>query len=178
MKHPLLPVLALGLFAAFAHANSGANPGVPPEFTHREAGQWLNSPPLTLAGLNGSVVLIEFWTFDCINCRRSVPWLRAAYARYHPAGLNVIGVHTPELPQERITANVRRAINDLKLEYPVMIDADFSYWKAFDNQYWPAFYLLGRSGTVVEYRIGEVHPGDANARALESAIERELAKPR
>lgn len=147
-----------------------------PEFTHADAAHWLNTPPLTLRQLHGRVVLVEFWAFDCINCRRSVPWLHALSDAYRDRGLVVVGVHTPELSNERVPDNIRRATTRLDIRYPVMIDDDYSYWRAMRNQYWPAFYLIDRVGRVGLTRFGETHPGDANASALESAIESELAR--
>lgn len=164
---PLLTTSARAREAGPAHA---------PEFTHADAAHWLNTSPLTLRQLRGQVVLVEFWAFDCINCRRSVPWLHALSDTYRERGLVIVGVHTPELSNERVSDNVRRATAALDIRYPVMIDDDSSYWRAMRNQYWPAFYLIDRSGSVRLARAGETHPGDANASALESAIESELAK--
>lgn len=172
-RHTLASILTLLICVSPALAANR-----PPEFNHVNANQWINSPPLTLKGLQGQPVLIEFWTFDCINCRRSLPWLKAAYAKYYPQGLQVVSVHTPELPRERVAANVRQAVTELGINYPVMLDMDFSYWNAFDNRYWPAFYLLDRSGIVVEHRIGELHSGTANATSFEAAIQRVLSASR
>lgn len=146
-----------------------------PEFTHRAPADWINSAPLTVAGLRGKAVLVEFWTFDCINCLRTVPWVRATEARYRAQGLVVVAVHTPELPQERLPANVRAAVKRLGIEVPVMIDGDFSYWKALGNQYWPAVHLYDRAGRHVLTEIGELHPGTPRARRVEVAIEQALA---
>lgn len=141
-----------------------------PEFTHAAPADWINSPPLTLAALRGQVVLVEFWTFDCSNCRNTLPWVKSIHARYADRGLKVVSVHTPELPQERVPANVRAAVKDLGITYPVMIDGDFSYWRALGNRYWPAFYLVDRDGRVVETAIGELHPGQRNGEQMEAAI--------
>jgi thiol-disulfide isomerase/thioredoxin len=97
-----------------------------PEFTHRAPADWINSAPLTLASLRGSVVLVEFWTFDCYNCRNTLPWLKAIHDEYGPRGLTVVSVHTPELEQERVPANVQAAVKKLGITYPVMIDGDYS----------------------------------------------------
>jgi thiol-disulfide isomerase/thioredoxin len=141
-----------------------------PEFTHRESSEWINSGPLTLESLRGSLVLIEFWTFDCYNCRNTLPWLKAIHSEYGPRGLKVVSVHTPELPQERDPANVRDAVKDLGIGYPVMIDGDFSYWRALKNRYWPAFYLVDRDGKIVLAAFGELHRGTQRGDAMEAAI--------
>ena len=147
-----------------------AAPAVAPEFTHRQASEWINSPPLTLAGLRGKVVLVEFWTFDCINCRRTLPWLAAMHERYRDDGLVIVSVHTPEFERERDPANVQAAVRQLEIAHPVMIDNDFSYWKALGNRYWPAFYLIGRSGRIEATEIGELHLREARGRRFEASI--------
>jgi thiol-disulfide isomerase/thioredoxin len=141
-----------------------------PEFNHAAAVDWLNSAPLKLAGLQGKTVLVEFWAFDCINCRRSIPWLHSLQQKYSARDFLIVGVHTPELPEERATANVRAAIEQLHITYPVMIDADYSYWNALNNQYWPAFYLIGADGHIAAQEIGEIHIGETRAREFEKQI--------
>jgi thiol-disulfide isomerase/thioredoxin len=149
-----------------------------PEFTHRAAADWLNSAPLQLADLRGQVLLVEFWTFDCINCRNTLPWLKAIHDEYAAHGLRVISVHTPELPQERDPDNVRAAVEELGVTYPVMIDEDFSYWRALNNRYWPAFYLVGRDGHIADTAIGELHKGHRRGDEMEAAIRKLLtSKP-
>ena len=148
-----------------------------PELPHQSASDWINSAPLTLASLRGSVVLIEFWTFDCYNCRNTLPWLKAIHAEYAQRGLKVVSVHTPELPQERDPANVRTAVKELGITYPVMIDGDFSYWRAMKNRYWPAFYLVDRDGTIVLAAFGELHRGETRGDAMEARIRDLLTRP-
>jgi thiol-disulfide isomerase/thioredoxin len=121
-------------------------------------------------------MLIEFWTFDCINCLRSIDWMKAVAKSKGPNGLAIVAVHTPELAQERVPENVRAAIRKLGIEYPVMLDRDFSYWRALDNQYWPAFYLIDKQGRVRAQTFGELHVGERRALQFESAIERALAE--
>jgi thiol-disulfide isomerase/thioredoxin len=116
---------------------------------------WLNSPPLTSAGLRGKVVLTGFWTYTCINWLRQLPYLRAWAARYSGHGLVVIGVHTPEFPFEHDVANVRRAVRDMRIEYPVAIDNDYGIWAAFDNHYWPALYFSDAQGRIRHHHFGE-----------------------
>jgi thiol-disulfide isomerase/thioredoxin len=141
-----------------------------PEFTHQAAEDWLNSGPLTLESLRGQVVLIDFWTFDCWNCYRSFPWLNEVHERLARRGLQVIGVHSPEFRHEHEPQRVAAKVREFKLKHPVMIDSDFSYWKALNNQYWPAFYLIDKRGQVRYRFAGETHRGDARAREIESRI--------
>jgi thiol-disulfide isomerase/thioredoxin len=147
-----------------------------PEFTHDAATDWINSPPLALASLRGSVVLIEFWTFDCYNCRNTLPWLKAIHTEYGARGLKVVSVHTPELEQERVPANVRTAVKELGITYPVMIDGDSSYWRAMNNRYWPAFFLVDRDGKIVLGAFGELHRGEKRGDAMEAAIREQLGR--
>lgn len=119
------------------------------------ATQWLNSPPLDMAALRGKVVLVNFWTYSCINCLRTLPYLRAWNERYASQGLVVVGVHAPEFAFEKIPANVRRAVMDLQLGYPVALDNDFAIWRGFDNQYWPALYFIDAQGRLRHRQFGE-----------------------
>ena len=119
------------------------------------ANAWLNSPPLTPAGLRGKVVAVDFWTFTCINWLRTLPYLRAWAKKYGDKGLVVIGVHTPEFSFEHDIENVRRAARDLKVEYPIAVDSDYAVWNAFDNHYWPALYLVDAQGSIRNHQYGE-----------------------
>jgi cytochrome c biogenesis protein CcdA/thiol-disulfide isomerase/thioredoxin len=116
---------------------------------------WLNSPPLTPQALKGKVVLIDFWTYSCINCLRSIPYIEAWAEKYKDHGLVVIGVHTPEFAFERNIDNVRKAVADLKITYPVAIDNDYKIWRAFDNEYWPAHYFIDARGDMRYHHFGE-----------------------
>ena len=116
---------------------------------------WLNSPPLTAAGLRGRVVLVDFWTYTCINWLRSLPYVRGWAEKYSDQGLVVVGVHTPEFGFERDVDNVRRAVTDMRIGYPVAIDSDYAIWSAFDNHYWPALYLADAQGQIRHHRFGE-----------------------
>ncbi len=118
-------------------------------------GAWINSPPLTLSQLRGKVVLIDFWTYSCINCLRTLPHLKAWYAAYHSKGLVIIGVHTPEFAFEHVTSNVRAAVKRLGITYPVVQDNDYKTWDNYANQYWPAEYLIDRTGHVRHTHFGE-----------------------
>ena len=117
--------------------------------------EWLNSPPLTKQGLRGKVVLIDFWTYSCINCLRAIPYVRAWAQKYKDQGLVVIGIHTPEFAFERNADIVKRAVRDLKIDYPVAVDSNFALWRAFDNQYWPAHYFIDAEGRIRHHHFGE-----------------------
>ncbi len=119
------------------------------------AALWLNSPPLTPEQLKGKVVLVDFWTYSCINCLRTLPYIRAWADRYKNDGLVVLGIHTPEFAFEKDADNVRRAVADFKITYPVALDNDYAIWKAFSNQFWPADYLADASGRVRFHHFGE-----------------------
>ena len=116
---------------------------------------WLNSPPLTPDGLRGKVVLVNFWTYTCVNWLRQFPYVRAWAGKYSDQGLVVIGVHTPEFSFEHNLGNVSRAVQDMRVEYPVAIDNDYAVWSAFANHYWPALYFADAQGRIRHHRFGE-----------------------
>jgi cytochrome c biogenesis protein CcdA/thiol-disulfide isomerase/thioredoxin len=116
---------------------------------------WLNSAPLTPQGLRGKVVLVDFWTYSCINCLRALPFVKSWYAKYKDHGLVVIGVHAPEFAFEKDPDNVRRAVKDLGITYPVALDNDYAIWQAFNNQYWPAHYFIDATGRIRSHHFGE-----------------------
>ena len=118
-------------------------------------GEWINSKPLTMASLKGKVVLIDFWTYTCINCIRTLPYLKSWNEKYKDKGLVIIGVHTPEFEFEKNIKNVQKAVSDFKITYPVMQDNDYATWGAYDNQYWPAHYLIDKNGNVRDTHFGE-----------------------
>lgn len=117
--------------------------------------EWLNSPPLTAAGLRGKVVLVDFWTYSCINCLRALPYVSAWAEKYKDQGLVVIGVHAPEFAFEKDIGNVRQATKDLNLTYPIAVDNDYAIWRAFNNQYWPAHYFIDAKGQIRHHHFGE-----------------------
>lgn len=119
------------------------------------ANEWINSTPLSAEGLRGKVVLIDFWTYSCINCLRTLPYVRAWADKYRAAGLVVIGVHSPEFAFEKESALVRRAVRDLGIAYPVAVDNDFAIWRAFNNRAWPAFYFIDAQGRIRHQQLGE-----------------------
>ena len=130
--------------------------GRAPEFVDTQ--QWFNTPgnrPLTLSGLRGRVVLVDFWTYSCINCLRTLPYLKAWDARYRKDGLTIVGVHTPEFPFEHAASNVAEAIQRNGLRYPVVQDNDYGTWNAYGNQYWPAEYFIDANGDVRYADFGE-----------------------
>jgi thiol-disulfide isomerase/thioredoxin len=194
MRFPVKPLLATaGLLAACvgaivtspapaAQANAPApvtpapaaahlhDLGAAPEFTG--IAQWFNSAPLTLQQLRGKVVLVDFWTYSCINCLHTLPHVRQWNAAYKAQGLAVIGVHTPELPFERLDSNLQGAIKRLGITFPVAQDNRYATWGAYRNQYWPAFYLIDKKG-----RIAYEHFGEDNYAETEAAIRTLLAQP-
>jgi cytochrome c biogenesis protein CcdA/thiol-disulfide isomerase/thioredoxin len=117
--------------------------------------EWLNSPPLSTEALKGKVVLVDFWTYSCINCLRAIPYVRAWAEKYKDQGLVVIGVHAPEFAFEKNIDNVKKAAADLKLSYPIAIDNDYAIWRAFDNEYWPAHYFIDAQGRIRHHHFGE-----------------------
>jgi thiol-disulfide isomerase/thioredoxin len=119
------------------------------------ANEWLNSQPLNAPALRGKVVLIDFWTYTCINWLRTLPYVRAWAEKYKDRGLVVIGVHTPEFGFEKNMVNVRRAVKDLRVDFPVAIDNDYTIWRAFKNQYWPALYFIDAQGRLRHHHFGE-----------------------
>src|ERR1700761_517379 len=116
---------------------------------------WINSPPLSLQSLHGKVVLVDFWTYSCINCLRTLPYIKAWNEKYKDSGLVIIGVHTPEFPFEKNESNVREAVKDLGVLYPVPMDNDYTIWRSFNNEYWPADYFIDATGKVRFHHFGE-----------------------
>src|SRR5690242_14041149 len=121
----------------------------------RGATTWLNSPPLTAEALRGKVVLVDFCTYTCINWLRQLPYVRAWAEKYKDHGLVTIGAHTPEFSFERDVDNVRKAITEMRIEYPIAIDSDYAIWQAFDNAYWPALYFADAEGQIRHHHFGE-----------------------
>ena len=160
----LVLLLALGMEAWTGYPlKPRAAPALP------KAG-WLNTPenkPLRLDELRGKVVLIEFWTFACYNCRNQLPYVKAWHEKYAAQGLVVIGVHTPELEHERDPENVKKAVRDLGITFPVVLDNNFATWRRYKNEYWPAVYLIDTSGRIVYLAIGEGDYERTEARVLE-----------
>ncbi|WDU65052.1 cytochrome c biogenesis protein DipZ [Pseudomonas poae] len=141
------------MMAAVSHSDALPVEGALPSLDG--AVQWLNSPPLTAEALKGKVVLVDFWTYSCINCLRSLPYVKAWAQKYHDQGLVVIGVHAPEFAFERDVSNVTQAMKDLGITYPVAIDNNYKVWRAFNNQYWPAHYFADAKGQIRYHHFGE-----------------------
>jgi cytochrome c biogenesis protein CcdA/thiol-disulfide isomerase/thioredoxin len=162
-KRELAKVRGGGAALAVMHKSPGSLPdyGVAP--TLHPDGAWINSKPLTLGKLRGKVVLIDFWTYSCINCLRTLPHLKAWYATYHPKGLVIIGVHTPEFAFEHVTSNVKAAVRRLGIRYPVVQDNSFKTWDNYANQYWPAEYLIDKQGHVRHTHFGEGEYGQTES---------------
>ena len=118
-------------------------------------GSWINSEPLTISSLRGKVVLVDFWTYTCINCIRTLPYIKDWWAKYKHKGLVIIGVHTPEFEFEKNTDNVKKAVKDFGLTYPIVQDNNYKTWTAYDNHYWPAKYLIDKNGKIREEHFGE-----------------------
>ncbi len=157
----------LGVIALCAVQVAFAVPARAPDF--QGISHWINSPPLTMQALRGKVVLVDFWTYSCINCLRELPHLKTWYGKYHDKGLVIVGVHTPEFDFEKKTSNVERAVKKLGIEYPVAMDNDMDTWNAWSNRFWPALYLVDRQGHVVMH-----HYGEGNYEETENAIRQQL----
>lgn len=140
-----------------------------PEFVGLQ--QWINSKPLKLKELKGKVVLVDFWTYSCINCIRNNPYIEKWYQAYKDQGFEVIGVHAPEFAFEKLPANVKKAVKDQKISYPVALDNDFSTWNAFQNHSWPASYLIDQSG-----KVRRIHEGEGKYKETEAAIRQLLTE--
>lgn len=139
------------LFLTWAAVNAGVGMRAP-DITNPH---WLNSEPLRLADLRGKVVMVEFWTFGCYNCRNVEPYVKQWHRKYAEQGFIVIGVHSPEFSHEREIENVKRYIREHDIGFPVPIDNDFSTWNKYGNRYWPAMYLIDKQGVIRHIRIGE-----------------------
>jgi len=147
-----------------------------PEFTTAESRFWFNSAPLKVRQLQGKVLLIDVWTYECWNCYRSFPWLRGMEAALSDQPFQVIGIHSPEFEHERDPDRVLSKIREFGLEHPVMMDNDFSYWRALDNRYWPAYYLVDKQGMIRHVHVGETHAGTARAEQIEEQIRALIAE--
>lgn len=159
------------LLSLFTIAHAGFARSLLPEFTQTSASAWINSEPLSRDDLLGKVTLIDIWTFDCWNCYRSFPWLREVEKKYSGKGFQIIGIHSPEFDHEHERDRVEAKVKEFELHHPVMMDNDFSYWRALGNRYWPTYYLVDTDGYVRARYIGETHVGDQQAAKIESEIE-------
>ena len=178
-NHALWLTLLLSL-PVVLHTGSGHAarqlPQPAPEFTHQDDDAWLNSKPLSLVELRGKVVLLDFWTFDCWNCYRSFPWLRALESRMKNRAFMIVGVHTPEFDHERQKIRLEEKVKSYRLRHPIMIDNDFSYWNAVGSRYWPSFFIIDKSGVIRADFIGQTDLNSAQAEKIERIVERLLAE--
>jgi thiol-disulfide isomerase/thioredoxin len=145
-----------------------------PAFTQTSAAGWINSAPLRVEDLRGSVVLVDVWTFECWNCYRSFPWLTGLEKRFAGKPFRVVGIHSPEFEREKVRAAIVAKSAEFALRHPIMIDSDLAYWRALGNRYWPAYYLVDQNGTIRARFAGETHEGDAQAKEIERQIEQLL----
>ena len=150
------PMTSTGVRVPFLHGfPPGQTAGQAELASLERANEWLNSPPLTAAALRGKVVLVDFWTYTCINWLRTLPYVRAWAEKYRDQGLVVIGVHAPEFSFEKNIDNVRWAVKDMRIDYPIAVDSEHVIWRAFKNQYWPALYFIDAQGRVRHHHFGE-----------------------
>jgi thiol-disulfide isomerase/thioredoxin len=150
------PMTSTGVRVPFLHGfPTGQTAGQSELASLERANEWLNSPPLTASALRGKVVLVDFWTYTCINWLRTLPYVRAWDEKYRNQGLVVIGVHAPEFAFEKSMNNVRRAVKEVRVDYPVAVDNEHVIWRAFKNQYWPALYFVDSQGRVRHHQFGE-----------------------
>lgn len=146
-----------------------------PPFTQTQGDRWINSDPLTVEALRGAPTLVHFWAFECWNCYRSFPWLNEVRGRFADRGVRFIGVHTPEFDREKVREAVIAKAREFDLTHPIMLDNDYAYWRALDNRFWPAYYLVDGEGRVRYRFVGETHAGDPQAKKIEAALETLLA---
>lgn len=178
----LVPSLALFVGAPSPEITAQSSPSVAaperylPDFAEDRPEYWLNSGPLQVAELRGSVLLVEVWTFGCGNCTRTIPWIRDLAARYAEQGLLILGVHSPEFSYEREIRRVRAFAEEREITYPILLDNDHRYWTSLANQYWPTIYLVDRKGFIRHIHVGETHSGTKQAARIETIIEALLAE--
>jgi thiol-disulfide isomerase/thioredoxin len=156
MPAPLAPTLASAGQAESAPAPK-PRPSGPAAPGFDGGGAWINSEPLNLAdlGAQGKVVLVDFWTFGCYNCRNTLPYIKQWWEKYRDQGLVIVGVHTPEFDSERVLENVQEAVREQEIGWPVVQDNDYAIWRAYGNHYWPHFYLVDERGQIIYDHIGE-----------------------
>lgn len=141
--------------AAFIAAGAGVHASAAPAPEFAGIDNWINSAPLSMQQLRGKVVLVDFWTYDCINCQHVLPYVKGWHQKYKDQGLVVVGVHTPEYGFERNLSNLKSAVQRNGITFPVAQDNRYGTWGAYNNQFWPAFYLVDKKGEVVYSHFGE-----------------------
>jgi len=178
----LMAGLALSLLCTVVgHAPAAAQApseamGTSPLYGLFGATEWINSKPLTAKELKGKVVLVDFWTYSCINCLRSLPYIEAWAQKYKDSGLVVIGVHTPEFDFEKQLPNVQKAVQKFGITYPIAMDSNYAIWNAFHNEYWPAHYFIDATGKVRHEHFGE-GDYDRSERWIQELLAERAAKP-
>ncbi|MBF6592884.1 MAG: redoxin domain-containing protein [Thermaceae bacterium] len=169
--------LVLGLLVSGVLALSFSQRAGNPAPALIPGGQWFNSPPTSLQAYRGKVVLLNFFTYSCYNCQNSVPTLKDWYSKYKGQGLEILGVHTPELSGDYAAANVKQALQREGITWPVVQDNDSATWQAYANHYWPAFYLIDRKGVVRYVQAGEISSSYPNSiKSLQAQIEKVLGE--
>ncbi len=147
----MLNVLVFGLLSlGFSQRTGSTAPAIIP------GGEWFNTAPTTLEAYRGKVVLLEFWTFGCYNCDNSIAAVKDYYSKYKDKGLEIVGVHTPEFDYEKVAENLKKAIAEKGITWPVVQDNNSKTWQAYNNRYWPAFYLIDKKGTIRFIHAGEI----------------------
>ncbi len=147
-----------------------------PEFPSQDPKRWIG-PPQSLKALRGKVVILDVWTFLCINCVRTIPWIKEMEKRYAARGLVIVGVHTPEFEQERSRTNVEAAVKEQGLSFQShFLDNHMDYWRALRNEYWPAIYVVDKAGQIRQRAIGEIHVGTGQDKELSALVEKLLAE--
>ena len=176
MKVPGAALVLMALVLALTMAaRVSTSPG--PRAREIRGGHWIHSPPLAPDQLHGRVLLVEFWTFGCVNCVRTIPAMQALHAALPDSEVTIVAVHTPEFDHEKGPRNVERAATRLGVRYPILVDDDGTVWRAFGNRYWPALYVVDRRGFIRHVHIGELHRDTADWEALIGLIERLRREP-
>jgi len=172
----LKSIFVFSIVWALSMPSQAKEPYPLPEFTQTAAQEWLNSKPLTKKDLLGKVTLVDIWTFDCWNCYRSFPWLHGVEKNYQSKGFQIIGIHSPEFDHEKIHSNIIAKMKQFKITNPVMVDNDMAYWRSLNNRYWPSYFIVDKKGNVRANFIGETHKNSAQARKIETLVEKLLAE--
>ena len=174
-RSPFLPLAVIILGSGLSWADEATRPARAPRFPTTDPAHWIGTP-VTWESLRGHVVLLDVWTFGCINCVRTIPWIRDVVRRHADRGLLVVGVHTPEFAWERVRSSVEAEVRRRGLLFPHLLDNDHAYWNALRNEYWPSIHLVDRCGRIRARAIGEVHADEASGRELEAQIEMLLSE--
>lgn len=168
--------LAAGMTALLVGAAAGRSMPSARHAPSIESATWINSAPLTDARLRGHPVLVEFWTFGCINCQRTIPAMRALDAKWRTRGVVVLGIHRPEFEAESAPSAVRAAVRAAHIAFPVCLDNDAALWRAFGVQAWPSLYVLDAQGAIRWTHVGELHRGDDAWQSLQASLESLMPK--